>query len=44
MKRNEEYFIDFKVVDASNKKLDEGFMSVDKAMAMLKRMMKRKFQ
>ncbi len=42
MKQKDEIFLDFKVKDAHSKKLDEGFMSIDKAMAVLRKMMKKK--
>jgi len=37
-----EYNLDFKIKDSSGKKLDEGFMDISKAMATLRKFMKKK--
>lgn len=38
----EQMYLDFKIKDSHSKKLDEGFMSIDKAMAVLRKFMKKK--
>ena len=44
MRKNsmEDIYVDFKIKDSHSKKMDEGFMSISKAMAYFRKMMKRK--